>query len=51
MWSGKLEEKKVGLVVDKGTLQLFKKKKYGLIPPDLERSVNDWKFLERIEGV
>ena len=49
-WSGKLGEKEVGLVVDKGTLQLFKKKRYGLIPTDLAQSVNDWKLVERIEG-
>ena len=49
-WSGKLGEKEVGLVVDKGTLQLFKKKRYGLIPNDLAQSVNDWKLVDRIDG-
>ena len=50
MWSGKLGEKEVGLVVDKDTLQLFNKKRYGLTPTNLAQSVNDWKLVERIYG-
>ena len=49
-WSGKLGKTEVGLVVDKDTLQLFKKKRYGLVPVDLAQSVSDWKLVERIDG-
>ena len=49
MWSGKLGEKEVGLVIEIGPLQLFKKKRYGLIPIDLAQSIGYWKLVEQID--
>ena len=49
-WQGKLGEIEVGMVVDRGDLQIFKKKRHGMVPSGLLQSVNEWTLLEEIEG-
>jgi hypothetical protein len=48
-WEGPLDQRKVGIVLDSETLQLYESSRYGFLPSDAREYLPDWNLLEHIE--
>jgi hypothetical protein len=47
-WDGPLEERRVGIVLDSDTLQLYESSRYGYLPSDTREVLSNWNLLEAI---
>jgi hypothetical protein len=48
-WEGPLDQRKVRIVLDSETLQLYESSHYGFLPSDVREYLPDWNLLEHIE--